>query len=132
MTLKKPFEIVPTMDTRVCEFCKAYTWWARPRQSKRGVCLDCAGYREISNEELSEAVMLILSTWEHGQVSVIEMERTEPGYDGEGAGPCAGCRRPTRLYGFGGNPLCRECANAARDAVSVVENPARPQQRRVW
>lgn len=124
--LKKPFEIVPTMDTRLCEFCSSYTWWARPRQNKRGVCLDCAGYRELSNEEMTEAVLLILNTWERADVAVVEMERTEPGYTGRGAGPCAGCQRTTRLYGHGGNPLCRECADAARDAVSIVDRVKLP------
>jgi len=124
--LKKPFEIVPTMDTRICEFCKAYTWWARPRQNKHGVCLDCAGYRELSNEEMSEAVLLILNTWERSDVAMVELKRTPPGYVGRDAGPCAGCQRTTRLYGVGGSPLCSECADAVRDAVQVVDRVVLP------
>ncbi|MET9150898.1 hypothetical protein ABZX82_06435 [Streptomyces griseoflavus] len=47
---------------------------------------------------------------------------------GDKIGPCAVCRRKTRRYGLGGNPLCGWCVTAARDkwGPGVRWNTARP------
>jgi hypothetical protein len=96
-------ELVPTTETRTCEKCKAYTWWARPRQRTKGICLDCAGMKFLSEMELYDVVENLLDFFP-GSALISPARPTLAEL-----GPCALCRTTTRLYGLHGQPLCPAC-----------------------
>lgn len=108
-----PNDLVPVNETRVCDKCGAYTWWATPRQPKRGRCLDCMPGiwdRDVSPAHFNRILANLLRTFPGSHVSVYRPVALEPDtYNGPDVGPCEGCRRRVRRYGANGYPLCAQC-----------------------
>lgn len=109
-----PGDLIPLSETRTCDKCKAYTWWATPRQTKWGRCLTCAlvPATNIDASDILTAAILDLLDAFPGSTVVEDWqpERYPPNtYVGPGAGPCVDCRGRIRRYGAMGNPLCADC-----------------------
>jgi len=109
-----PRDIVPISETRICDKCGAFTWWATPLQPKKGRCVSCGPnvyFRPASRDHVTEVILDILDVF--GGTRVVEdwePERYPPNtYVGPDAGPCVDCRGRIRRYGSYGNPLCAHC-----------------------
>lgn len=111
-----PRDIVPINETRNCDKCGGFTWWATPRQKKNGRCITCAArvyFTATSRDHFTAVILDILdafpgsSVYDHWQP-----ERYPPNvYRGDGVGPCVDCRGRIRRYGAMGYPLCADCHN---------------------
>ena len=99
----KVCELAPTSDTRKCDKCGTYTWWARPKQRLHGMCLTCAGAQAVTLEEYMMTIDYVLGYF---GADVISPPRPTP----VELGPCARCGAHCRTYGaYAMSTLCPSC-----------------------
>lgn len=107
---KNSVTLIPVAQTRVCDKCGAYTWWATARQKTKGRCFDCLPYSPDSPEQYDAALRLLLTTFPGSTVIEPRQYRYPPGgYAGPDAGPCRGCGGQVRVYGEYAYPFCTTC-----------------------
>jgi len=108
-----PTDLVPTAQTLVCDKCKAWTWWASPRQKKSGRCWDCVpgvSFWRSTPEHETRVIKLLLAAFPGAEISRYVRPRYHRGeYRGREAGPCTRCRHRVRVYGPDGHRFCLEC-----------------------
>lgn len=105
-----PTDLIPLPETRECDRCGAFTWWAGPRQRTKGRCISCATRYDASEELHDKSIWDIASAFSGTEIVEEEVHLWAPGsYVGDGAGPCALCRGQIKRYDEGGMPLCLAC-----------------------
>ena len=109
-----PTDLVPLNETRVCDVCGGYTWWASPRQKKNGRHWDCVkgvNSWQTSPEHHSRVITDVLAVFPGATVTLDWRAPVYPPdtYEGRDAGPCLRCRRRIRRYGMFAYLLCAEC-----------------------
>jgi hypothetical protein len=112
-------DLVPTSETRKCDKCGAFTWWATKRQKKHGRCLTCVpglSFAELTEEENTAVILDLLDAFPGSEVHPDwEPPRYPPDtYVGPDAGPCVGCQGRIRRYGGHGQPRCQTCHDQAQ------------------
>jgi hypothetical protein len=104
--------LIPLNETRTCDKCGAYTWWASPKQTKKGRCWDCAGLAmtDVTAEQFDRILDLFLKAFPGCSVGEYHAPVYLPDtYNGPDAGPCLRCRRRIRRYGMDAYLWCAEC-----------------------
>lgn len=139
VTVSKTIELILCANRRPCERCKQATWWAKPGQRVRGLCLDCAprDWSILPDEAITDAILTLLDVFERGEVHqerpgpLIDAAKYEPWTRAtvivrwalgsqpvrlltawvrdRDAGPCSLCQRVIVRYGPMGRALCRDC-----------------------
>lgn len=106
--------MIPLNETRVCDHprCNAYTWWGRPKQTKKGTCGDhFPGAWAPSTPQLDmRAIENILRVFPGATIGTYTVEHLPPNtYVGPDAGPCVRCKRRIRRYGPFAATHCADC-----------------------
>lgn len=114
-------DLIPTAETKICDKCGAFTWWATKRQRKLGRCLTCEPGASTSDtdDHHAEVIHDLLDAFPGSAVEVDwEPPRYRPGeYTGPDSGPCVGCQGRIRRYGAYGQPRCQTCHDQAQCQV---------------
>jgi len=121
-----PTDLLPTAETRVCDKCGAWTWWASPRQKKKGRCWDCipgVAFWRCTPEHSVRVLKLLLAAFPGGTLTECPRPRYRPDVFtvGPEVGPCVGCRRKIRRYGLDAHLFCLDCRPLAEGEFEDCE-----------
>jgi hypothetical protein len=134
--------IIPVTETRICDKCKTYTWWAAKGQRTLGRCLTCMKLPmtdELAAAAQARAESMLATVFpdaepvpppkpmkagvyaQRGEVVKVTLRWIVSGQFQQfivaipprDAGPCVDCRGIIRRYGPGGMMRCADCAEKA-------------------
>lgn len=129
--MKATRKLILTKQSRLCSVCREPTAWATDtqlRNGKYGLCMDHSWCIPVDGHVPThrDALRNLGAVGRHDNIT----DESQPDYpwrvrchwiksdvvwtfaatlSDRATGPCTGCRRPTRRYGAGGNPLCGDC-----------------------